>query len=185
MLKLVKLADRLKLQNITELSRTEQLRLLELRNQEKVRNNMYINHIIAEDEHFGWIARLKGADHTSFFAVFLDGQIIGGVSLNAISRPNKRADWTSYLDENLHGRGLGPALEFKFLDYAFFDNDFEKLNCEVLDFNTAVVSLHKRFGFVEEGFRRNHILRDGKAYGAWFLGITKPEWIDRRSALTS
>lgn len=157
----VELADDLRLRDITELNWTEQLRLLELRNQENVRNNMYTNHIITEDEHIGWIARLKGADHTKFFAVFLDGKIIGGISLTAISRPNKRADWAFYLDENLQGRGLGSALEFKFLDYVFLDNDFEKLNCEVLDFNKAVVSLHKKFGFVEEGFRRNHILRGG------------------------
>jgi UDP-4-amino-4,6-dideoxy-N-acetyl-beta-L-altrosamine N-acetyltransferase len=155
---IVTLAEKLRLRPITELNRTEQLRVLELRNQENVRRNMYSDHIIGEDEHLRWIARLKADDRAEFFAGFLGGKIVGGANLTAISRANKRADCGFCIDENKQGQGLGSAL----LDYAFLENDFEKLNCEVLDFNTVAVSLHKKFGFVEEGFRRDHILRDGE-----------------------
>ncbi|NMQ05970.1 GNAT family N-acetyltransferase [Candidatus Accumulibacter phosphatis] len=49
----------------------------------------------------------------------------------------------------------------------------EKLCCEVLDFNTAVVRLHQRFGFIKEGFLQKHIYRDDGVFrrggdGAFF-----------------
>ncbi len=177
------LLDGLKLEPIAKLSRNDQLEILRIRNQAGVRNNMYTNHVIGEAEHLSWIERLASASHTQFFAVFNEGHIIGGVSLNAISPENKRADWAFYLDEATQGKGFGSALEFKFLDYAFLEMELQKLNCEVLEFNKPVVALHERFGFVEEGFRRNHILRDGKSYGAHLLGITKDEWAERRARI--
>lgn len=177
------LLDGLRLEPIGNLSRYDQLEILRIRNQTGVRNNMYTNHIIGEAEHLAWIERLEFVIHTRFFAVFTENTIIGGVSLNSISAENRRADWAFYLDETTRGKGLGSALEFKFLDYAFSDCGFQKLNCEVLEFNKPVFALHKRFGFVEEGFRRNHILRDGEAWGAHFLGITKDEWGERRAEI--
>jgi UDP-4-amino-4,6-dideoxy-N-acetyl-beta-L-altrosamine N-acetyltransferase len=181
---LTELASKLELWNIVDLPLADQLRVLELRNQDSIRNNMYTNHLIAEDEHLAWIERLTAGDHTRFFVVFAAGQIVGGVSLLAISHANRRTDWLFYIGEHAQGRGYGSALEFKFLDYVFFDNDFEKLNCEVLEFNRPVIALHRKFGFVEEGFRRDHILRDGRRYGAYLLGITRQEWIARRAEFT-
>ena len=179
----LELVDQLKLRLINEASTEDRLRILEIRNQSGVRNKMHTSHQITEEEHFDWIERLKTANHTRFFVVYSEGAIIGGISLNAISIENKRADWGFYLDEAMQGRGFGSALAFKFLDYVFSE-DFEKLNCEVLEFNTASLAFHKRFGFIDEGFRRHHILRDGHSWGAHLLGITRAEWAQRRLVLT-
>jgi UDP-4-amino-4,6-dideoxy-N-acetyl-beta-L-altrosamine N-acetyltransferase len=175
--------DRLELRPLHELPRDEQRKILAIRNQAGVRKNMYTSHEIGEAEHFAWIDRLADDEHTRFFAVYSDGALIGGISLNAINRANKRADWAFYLDEAAQGKGLGSALEFKFLDHAFGPEGLEKLNCEVLDFNQAVIRLHKKFGFQEEGIRRRHIERDGECFDAIFLGILKPEWLARRAEL--
>lgn len=173
----------LELRPILDIPPGEQARILWMRNQEPVRRNMYSDHIITEDEHQAWLEQLRTSDDTKFFAVYVDGFLGGGVSLNAINRTHKRADWAFYLGATIQGSGMGSALEFKFLDYAFNDEGLEKLNCEVLAFNAAVVRLHKKFGFVEEGVRRNHILRDGEPVDAVLLGITKEEWAARRPNL--
>lgn len=174
---------RIKLIPLIELSREDQRRILQIRNQRSVRDNMYTNHEISDVEHFRWVDSLRTTTQNRFFTVWEDNEIVGGVSLNAINKANRRADWAFYLDERKQKRGLGSTLEFKFLDFVFIEENFQKLNCEVLEFNTAVIALHKRFGFREEGFRRNHILRDNKVIGAYLLGITKEEWMTRRDMI--
>lgn len=173
-------ARELVLRDIVQLDWAAQLRILEVRNQENVRKFMYTSHFISEDEHATWIKRLRQTQFTKVFAVYWREQIIGVASLNQISAANRRADWAFYLDEKFQGRGLGSALEFRFLDQVFFETEIEKLNCEVMENNRTVIMLHKRFGFVEEGIRREHIIRDNIKLNSVLLGITKREWLSHR-----
>jgi UDP-4-amino-4,6-dideoxy-N-acetyl-beta-L-altrosamine N-acetyltransferase len=179
------LVNDLRLEPIGALSRSEQLEILRIRNQKAVRDNMYTSHVIDEAEHFAWIEQLASSRSARFFAVYHRDKIVGGVNLRGISESDRRADWGFYLDEATHGQGLGTALELKFLDFAFGEAGFQKLNYEVLEFNEPVLAMQKRFGFVEEGFRRGHILRDGKAWGVHLLGLTAEEWAERRPKLIS
>ena len=66
------------------------------------------------------------------------------------------------------------------MNFAFDDLLLEKLNCEVLETNHAVVKLHKRFGFIEEGFKNSNVEKNGTRIGVYFLGITKSEWVAKR-----
>lgn len=182
-MKLMDTVRSLKLRPLTETSYEEKLRILQLRNQPAVRHNMYTAHEIGEAEHFAWIERLGHDDSTRFFAVELDEEIIGGVSLNAISHTHARADWAYYLDTARQGNGVGAALEFRFLDYVF-GTDIQKLNCEVFAFNEGVISLHAKFGFTVEGVRRAHIRRDVQSLDVVLMGITKEEWQTTRERLT-
>ena len=52
------------------------------------------------------------------------------------------------------------------------------MNCEVIETNGAVVKLHKKFGFMEEGFRRENIIKNIQRIGVFFLGLTKSDWIN-------
>ena len=39
-----------------------------------------------------------------------------------------------------------------------------------------VVKRHKSFGFVEEGFRRENIIKNGRRICVFFLGLTRSDW---------
>lgn len=156
-----------------------------IRNEPSVRENMYTCHEIGEAEHRTWFEAMKANDRSVFYAVSWQGELVGGAGFSQIDRTNRRADWAFYLHPSVHGKGVGSALEFRMLDLAFDQFAFEKLNCEVLDFNGAVIELHKRFGFVEEGRRRRHIVRSGVPHDAVLLGITTHEWQIRRNEMTA
>jgi len=79
--------------------------------------------------------------------------------------------------------GLGSALEYSFIDFIFNTLGMEKLNCEVIEGNDAVVKLHKKFLFQEEGFRRSSILKNGVRMGIHFLGLTKEDWLAGRGEI--
>jgi UDP-4-amino-4,6-dideoxy-N-acetyl-beta-L-altrosamine N-acetyltransferase len=176
---------------ITECSQEEQSRVREIRNQGGVRKWMYTDHEISLEEHHAWLNRLKTDDRQIVFVVFLDGVVVGVVSVNALDRRHSRSDWAFYLDENTRG-GLGSALEYSFLNFVFDDLKLDKLNCEVIEGNDAVVKLHHKFGFEDEGFRKSNIEKGGERLGVYFLGMTRSKWLsvrdevfsDRRSALS-
>jgi hypothetical protein len=52
-----------------------------------------------------------------------------------------------------------------------------------LAFNKAVIKLHKKFGFQEEGYFRQHIKKDDQFLDVVALAILREEWRVRRSKM--
>lgn len=152
----------------------EQVRVI--RNHSNIRKYMYTDHIISSDEHRRWLKGLEGDESRKAFVIFKGGKLIGLVSLSKISDQHGTADWAFYLDPEEQGGGTGVQVEYALLEYAFEEMGLEKLNCEVLSINPNVVKLHQKFGFQDEGFRRENIVKEDERIGIHLLGITIDEW---------
>jgi len=168
---------------LTSLDTESQLKVREIRNEENVRKWMYTDHVIGANEHLGWINRIKQDDRQIVFVVLNEeNSPLGIVSVNAIDRLHKKTDWAYFLTENARG-GPGPALEYSFINFIFDTLGMDKLNCEVIEGNDAVVKLHKKFLFQEEGFIRSNILKNGIRIGTHLLGLTKEDWIAGKAGI--
>ena len=163
------------LREITKCTDEQKKSVRKVRNQESVRKSMYTEHEIPLNEHLAWVERLQSDNRQIVFVVLVDEVVSGVVSVNAIDRLNLKSDWAFYLDANVRG-GLGAALEFGLINFVFQKVGLEKLNCEVIETNEAVVKLHKKFGFVEEGYRRENIIKNENRMGVFFLGLTWSDW---------
>ena len=163
------------LREITKCTDEQKKSIRKVRNQESVRKSMYTEHEISLNEHLAWVERLQSDNRQIVFVVLVDEVVSGVVSVNAIDRLHLKSDWAFYLDANVRG-GLGAALEFGLINFVFQRVGLEKLNCEVIETNEAVVKLHKKFGFVEEGFRRENIIKNENRMGVFFLGLTRSDW---------
>jgi UDP-4-amino-4,6-dideoxy-N-acetyl-beta-L-altrosamine N-acetyltransferase len=163
------------LREITKCTDEQKKSARKVRNQESVRKSMYTEHEISLNEHLAWVERLQSDNRQIVFVVLVDEVVSGVVSVNAIDRLHLKSDWAFYLDANVRG-GLGAALEFGLINFVFQRVGLEKLNCEVIETNEAVVKLHKKFGFVEEGFRRENIIKNENRMGVFFLGLTRSDW---------
>lgn len=170
------------LRPINKCTPEQQQAVRDVRNQPGVRRYMYTDHEISPDEHLGWLKKLETDDRQLVFVVLLDEAVTGLVSINALDRLHKKADWAFYLKETMRG-GLGATLECALLDFAFDSLALEKLNCEVIETNEAVVKMHQKFGFVQEGLRRSNIEKEGARIGVVLLGITRQEWHEQRAAV--
>lgn len=80
-------------------------------------------------------------------------------------------------------RGTGRKMEYLALEYVFSCLSLHKLYCEALAFNTAVIGLHQKHGFREEGVFRQQYARDGKYEDIFRLGILSSEWQTHKPAL--
>ncbi len=163
-------------------------KLREWRNLPDVRRYMYSDQLIPQVEHDAWFARMMqdstSAERCKYWIIVCDGEDVGVVNLVGIDRTHSRCYWAFYLvSPNIRGKGVGSFVEFATLRYVFEELKLEKLCCEVLAFNGAVVEMHKSFGFVQEGTLRQHIRKDDGTHDVVCLSILRPEWEAKKPEL--
>ena len=61
------------------------------------------------------------------------------------------------------------------LAHVFETLRLNKLWCEVLAENTAVIGLHERFGFTREALLREHVMKSGARHDVVGLGLLRRE----------
>jgi len=147
------------------------------RNSEKISQFMYSSHQISDSEHQNWLKSLLSNPYTKSFIVFSNDNPIGLANYTNYNKTHQTVDWGFYVyDENALNAGTGAIVEYLFIDYLFENLDIHKINCEVLSTNPAVVKLHKRFGFVEEGIKRQNILKGNERIDVVIMGLLKEDW---------
>jgi UDP-4-amino-4,6-dideoxy-N-acetyl-beta-L-altrosamine N-acetyltransferase len=160
--------------------------LLEWRNDPAVARYMYHPDPIDRDTHDRWFSRLLEGGDRRGWVISMDGKGVGAAFMSNIDRENRRATWAFYLaDSSTRGRGVGSAVEWLILEEAFSTLDLHKLCCEVLSFNEAVVRMHEKFGFVQEGLLRQHWYRDDQWLDVHVLAMFADEWATRREAFSA
>ena len=160
--------------------------LLAWRNLPEVSKYMYTDHEITRAEHDEWFARVLNDLTKRFWILMVDGADVGLVNVTDIDLHNSRCTWAFYIAETAQrGRGVGAFAEFEVLRYVFEELRLNRLWCEVLDFNTSAQKMHRRFGFVHEGTRRQHIMKDGEYHDVEVFSILKEEWDKGCDALES
>lgn len=149
--------------------------VLEWRNNEAVRKNMYTDHLISDDEHLSWFKKTSSDNSIRHFIFESQGKPLGFVSFSQIDKTNKRAHWAFYSGD-LTKKGLGSRMEFLALMYAFEELELNKLCCEVLSFNQSVVNFHQKFGFEIEGCLKEHHIKDNEPHDVILLAFYKSKW---------
>lgn len=149
--------------------------VLEWRNLEGVRKNMYTSHVISPEEHRNWWLAQNNNPRTRLLIASLDDQNVGVVIFTAYTGKRGVATWAFYAG-NVAKKGVGSMMEAAALEYAFSELDLRKLECEVLDFNMPVVNLHLRHGFVVEGVFRKAYRRDETLHDIYRLALFAEDW---------
>ena len=146
---------------------------------------MYGDHVIDEAEHALWLdAALKPARPP-----LLDrraGRRARGPSQPRPHRPRRRKPQRLGL---LPGRSRCAGARIGRLQWNTWcsatsssGSALNKLWCEVLAVNIAVVRLHERFGFTREALFRDHVRKGGLFHDVVGMGLLRREWPDIRAA---
>lgn len=165
------------------LARADRERLLKWRNADRVRENMYNDHLITPDEHARWFDKALSDPLGRYLVCEYQGQPVGFVSFTGINASHGRCSWAFYLGETDVPRGTGSAMEFLALSYAFETLGVRKLCCEVFVFNAGVIKMHERFGFQHEGRFVQHYLKNGQYEDIVCLARFGADWNDDKAAL--
>lgn len=153
------------------------IRVREWRNLPEIRKYMYTDHEISELEHARWFGQAVNDPSRCYWIIELDGAPVGLANLYGISEAHKRAYWAFYLaSPEVRGRGVGSFAERFVIRHAFEHLGLDKLCCEVLATNAAVVKMHQRYGFQVEGTLRRHIIKDGEPVDVVTMGLLREDW---------
>jgi len=165
-----------------EIKECELEMMLAWRNQPSVREDMYTQHEISWDEHIAWWGRLKQQATQIYLMYECDGQPQGVVYFTSIDKSNSNCAWGFYSSQDAP-RGTGTKMEFLALEYAFTDLGLYKLWCEVLAYNAAVIRLHGKFGFLQEGVFRQQFKRGDEYFDIVRMGMLSSEWTSQRDGM--
>lgn len=156
--------------------------ILSWRNEPAVRSNMFTRHKISREEHLSWWSIVSNSKRKKYLMYVMGSTPSGVVCFNDIDINNSNCCWAFYASPSA-ARGTGARMEFLALDYVFLFLELNKVFCEVFDFNTSVIKLHRKFGFKIEGvYREQHFVR-GKFSDVVRLGLLRKEWCDNRNEM--
>lgn len=158
-------------------------KILEWRNLEHIRANMYTDHIITAEEHEAWFKKIKNSDDVIYLIFEYRNRPVGVINITSIDKRNKKCYWGFYLGERDLPGGIGAIMEFMALEYIFEKLAMRKLSCEVFVFNQPVVKLHTKFGFVEEGRFIQHVLKNENYEDVVSLALFKVDWLNLKNKL--
>jgi UDP-4-amino-4,6-dideoxy-N-acetyl-beta-L-altrosamine N-acetyltransferase len=154
------------------------------RNAPNVRANMFTKHEISLDEHLAWWGRTRLRSDQLYLMYEFVGRPAGIVGFTSIDPINTNCAWAFYAAPDAP-RGTGSRMEVLALDKAFYDLKMHKLYCEVLAFNTAVLRLHRKFGFAVEGILKEHHRTNDIFVDIYRLGLLSAQWDGMRAEITT
>lgn len=155
---------------------TDLKRVLQWRNSDRVRLNMFTDEPIAEKDHYEWFSRVRNREDSRHFIVELLRRPIGVVNLTDMDTKNTKCNWGFYLGETDIPRGSGTALGILGLTAAFEHLGMRKVCAEVLAFNEASLRFHERLGFVQEGRLSRHVQKNGKYEDVLLFACFSDQW---------
>lgn len=162
--------------NVLNLNEDYISKLRQWRNQEYVRNNMFNQDIITEEEHNSFIASLKDNKEKCINVCFVGEKPFGVIHYDFF-KENNNLEFGYYLvDSSYNNSGLGIIMEYAILNHAFYELMVHKVFCRTLTRNEKVVNLHSYFGFITEGILRQHIKIKDNYLDVTFQAIDKNTW---------
>ena len=133
-----------------------------------------------------WMTRMF-EDDTSYYFIICDkgsGASVGVIFLTDIDRLNQNAEFGYYLgDKKYQGAGVAIEAELLLLNYAFNIQNMHKVYCESLDYNKKVLSIHSKFGFKNDGIKRDHIYKNGKWNNIVVMSVIRKEFFEMKESI--
>jgi UDP-4-amino-4,6-dideoxy-N-acetyl-beta-L-altrosamine N-acetyltransferase len=134
--------------------------VLQWRNSERIRANMYSDHLISLQEHKAWFEKIN-RDKSVICKIFeYEGIPLGVVNFTQFDKSSNRCSWGFYIGEEMAPKGSGMAMGYLALQHIFEEVNIYKLCAEVLTFNEKSLRYHKKLGFSEEGRFVNHVYKN-------------------------
>lgn len=176
-MKIKKIISEIYFKNLSLCSYEETLTLLKIRNELEIRKNSFNKHKISLKEHNNWLKKNIEKKDLKNFIVFNKREIIGNINIYNLTNNSSSKFWSFYVGKKHRKVGVGFALEYKTLNLIFDEMFIELINCFVLNTNTEVIKLHKKFGFKEINTKEETIIPKGFEKKTTQLILNKKNWI--------
>ena len=135
--------------NFLLLKESEHRKLLEIRNDEIIRNNMKSNAVIGFENHLSWIKKLENDTSNIYYAVIKDNDIVGAIYITIINNSDKTCTWGLYFKKNINPL-ISSISTYLIIEKIFQEFHIKKLYSEVKKENIAAYKFNETLGFKKE-----------------------------------
>ena len=149
------------------------------RNDPKVRQHMFTQHEVSQQEHLNWFKRVSLDKTKRVLVVEENSQLIGYVQFSNVTEGGV-GDWGFYVRPG-SPKGTGPKLAVKALDYAFDILKLHKVCGQVIEANAVSIAFHKSLGFCQEGILREQQRIESVYFSLFCFGLLSQEWKERKA----
>ena len=144
---------------------------------EELKNDFLIRRNINKEAHQKWFNAYKTDGGQKIFAIIFNNIHCGNCGLKNINYINKKAEFWIYLGEKqLREKGIAKNATNMLLDFAFNNQNLDKIYLHVVEFNTSAKFLYEKIGFKQEGFFINDIIIKEKPQNILRFCIFKNEF---------
>lgn len=136
------------------------------------------NDILQWDNHVAWFHSTISDPSIRMYAITSrdePSRVVGVCGLTSIDTLNRRAEFSLYIDPELHGEGYGHRALKTLIAHGFLNLGLNVVWGETYDGNPAA-EMFGRVGLKKEGTRRQFYFRDGRFIDAHLYSITRDEW---------
>ena len=139
-------------------------------------NNTNPNHVYFE------IHAINEEDRSDEFELgsFVDRTLVGCIGLHYMDWRLRAGEFSIFIAQDTHGRGLGKDALITLFDYGFKEMNLHKIWAEVFDNNSAIHLYTKSLGMHNDGLLRDTYFCDGKYGNSIMLSMLEDEWLNRK-----
>jgi RimJ/RimL family protein N-acetyltransferase len=118
----------------------------------------------------------SAAPDRAWFAVEVDGELVGICGLHEIDHYHGVCDLGIRIGKEFWGQGYGQDACRTLVEYAFRHMNMRKVGLTVLADDERAVGAYRAAGFVEEGRLRQHHWFDGAYHDTLRMAVLRDEW---------
>lgn len=150
--------------------------ILHWRNSDRIRANMFTDHIIKMEEHRSWFDRLQKEQKDIYLVFEYNDNPVGIVNFIEMDSHNYTCKWGFYIGEEDVPKGLGSIMGFMGLEYIFEECNKCIVKGEAFVFNEASINYHTKLGFTEEGYSVKHVLKNEGYKDVILFSLSREDW---------
>lgn len=103
-------------------------------------------------------------------------RLIGQLRVNNIDNENSHCEIGIDIAVKYRGIGYGKKSYVCIMDYLFMQKNFNTIYLRVGDFNKNAIKLYEKLGFVNSGFYKNYLFRNGRYHNYLIYSISKENY---------
>ncbi len=109
-----------------------------------------------------------------------DNRLLGDINLDVTDWGTRDAFVGIGIGEPAdRGKGYGTDAMNIILRFAFTEVNLRRVTLSVFEYNPRAIRSYEKAGFQHEGCIRGTILRDGKRWDVFYMGILRDDWMEK------
>ncbi len=143
------------------------------------------NDLISDVEQLAWFDKQSKDPTIRMYGISLVTgaykNLVGVAGLTSIDWPNRRSEFSLYINPEQHRKGYGKQALSMLLDHGFKNLGLHQIYGETFAGNPAI-KIFTELGFKLDGTRRQFYFKDGAFRDAHLVSLLQGEWNARNSA---